>query len=399
MSAPEPGHRDAFDFQDAGRASHADQEVPPGGVPRALREAAELAGLDPLASLYNEALRYAQEGHLRLARERLQMLLCMAPDDGDARLMLSRVFVAEQDWTSALGALDEAVRCGVAVPRMLREAVEEHLRAERTAGRAEVTGSEGPRDPSEVKALRLEARRLRSENAQQSGQITQLEREVRKWAWATAAVSVLASAFIVGSLVLGATDTSPQVEPAMEPLLEPAPEPVAAPAVAPAAVAPAPVVEPEPVVEPAPVVEPEPAPVVAPAPPPAPVDPASLEGGGAGGAGGWTASCRPTGSHRRRGRLAEHHRRGAEVRSGSGGRRSGRRPGSPGWRASTRPGWSCSCASAGPSTPCRRATRFSVPGLRVLRQLVAGRPIQEANGVQANVLRIGQKLTIPPLAR
>src|SRR5689334_9342416 len=124
ISVPSPGHLESgpvpvepdaprrvplppADFdQSVVRASHSEQPVPLGGVPRALREAAEMAGLDPVAQLYNEALRYAQEGHLRLARERLQVLLCMAPDDGDGRLMLARVHVAGQRWSEALAALD-----------------------------------------------------------------------------------------------------------------------------------------------------------------------------------------------------------------------------------------------------------------------------------------------------
>ena len=118
ISVPDPGlssprNPGAFDFHNPSRTSHSEQAVPLGGIPRALREAAELAGIDPVAELYNEALRYAQEGHLRLSRERLQMLLCMAPDDGDARLMLARVFVAGQRWSDALSALDEATNCGL----------------------------------------------------------------------------------------------------------------------------------------------------------------------------------------------------------------------------------------------------------------------------------------------
>ena len=127
ISVPSPGHLPesapgpaGFEFDQSTRQSSSEQPVPLGGVPRALREAAEMAGLDPIAQLYNEALRYGREGHLRLARERLQVLLCMAPDDGEARLMLARVHVAGQRWSDALAALDEAQSCGVDVPMSLR---------------------------------------------------------------------------------------------------------------------------------------------------------------------------------------------------------------------------------------------------------------------------------------
>ncbi len=209
-----------FDFDGISRASRADQPVPLGGVPRALREAAEVAGLDPLNELYNEALRYAQEGHLRLSRERLQMLLCMAPDDGQARLMLARVHVAGQRWRDAIAALDEAASCGVTVPPALRRAVEDHLQAERSAAE-EHRDAARAREQGEVRALRAEARRLRSEQVQLTGRATDLEREVRKWAWSTAGVSVLSAVFIVATLFFGggspdAAELSPEAVAAAE---------------------------------------------------------------------------------------------------------------------------------------------------------------------------------------
>lgn len=206
ISVPDPGHLPSkeptgFSAQST-RASHAEQPVPLGGVPRALREAAELSGLDPIAQLYNEALRYAAEGHLRLARERLQMQLCMAPDDGEARLMLAKVFVAGQRWQDAIAALDEAQTCGVDVPLSLRTAVEDHLRAEQLADEEQRT-ARSTREQGEIKALRQEARRLRSENAALSGRTAELEHETRRWAWTTAGVSGLSIAFIAASLLFG----------------------------------------------------------------------------------------------------------------------------------------------------------------------------------------------------
>jgi nucleoid-associated protein YgaU len=184
------------------RYSHSDQPLPPGGVPRALRSACESAGLDPTAELYNESLRYATEGHLRLARERLTMLLCMAPDDGESRILLAKVYVAGQRWQEALAALDEASSCGQNVPMELRRAIEDHLHAEEASKEEEVTALRA-RDDGEVKALRQEARRLRSENANLVGRCSDLERETRKWAWTTAGVSSMAILFIIGNLIFG----------------------------------------------------------------------------------------------------------------------------------------------------------------------------------------------------
>lgn len=189
-------------FDGGSRAAHSDHSVPVGGVPRALREAAEQVGLDPLPQLYNEALSYATEGHLRLARERLSMLLCMAPDDGEARLLLAKVCVAGQRWSDALAALDEAESCGAAVPMELRETVEHHVRSQ-NADSDESRAALQARERGEIKALRAEARRLRSENAQMTTTVHQLEKETRKWAWTTVGVSGLSILFILGSLVLG----------------------------------------------------------------------------------------------------------------------------------------------------------------------------------------------------
>lgn len=216
ISVPQPGHLVAnespeFDFQKSTRPSHSEQPVPPGGVPSALREAAEMAGIDPCGELYNEAARYAQEGHLRLARERLQMLLCMAPDDGEARLMLARVHVAGQRWQEALSALDDAANCDVAVPMELRRAVEDHLQAE-LAAKEEQTGVLRARENGELKKLRDDAKRLRTENSQQAGRIVDLEREAKKWAWATAIVSTLSTTFVLGVLLFGGGDAAPADE-------------------------------------------------------------------------------------------------------------------------------------------------------------------------------------------
>lgn len=214
-----------FRFDQASRASHSEQPVPLGGVPRAMREAAEMSGLDPVAELYNEALRYAAEGHLRLARERLQMLLCMAPDDGEARLMLAKIHVAGQKWQDALASLDEAQACGMPVPGSLRRAVEDHLRAEEAA-LEEHRGALRAREQGEIKALRQEARRLRSESAQLIGRAADLEREVRKWAWTTAGVSALSIGFILTSLILGGDRSDPVLAEVVEapPTEAPVPE-------------------------------------------------------------------------------------------------------------------------------------------------------------------------------
>jgi nucleoid-associated protein YgaU len=184
--------------------------VPTGGIAVALRQAADSYGLDAPAELYNESIRFAADGHLRKARERLQMLLCLSPGDGDAHLMLAKVHVAGQKWQEALSALDQAQTSGTLVPKELRRAVEDHLRAEVMSEEEQRTAIHA-REHGEIKALRQEARRLRSENAQYVSRVHSLETETRRWAWATAGVSGLSILFIAINLLFGggATEAEP----------------------------------------------------------------------------------------------------------------------------------------------------------------------------------------------
>jgi len=202
-------------FDDMSRNSNSEQSIPSGGVPQAVRQAADLAGLDAVAELYNEALQYANDGHLRLARERLQMLLCMSPNDGEARLLLAKVHVAGQRWQEALAALDEASSCGHAIAKELRSAVEDHFRAD-LAAEEERLAAQKARQHGELKALRQETKRLRSENAELVGNLHNVKIETKKWAWTTAGVSSLAILFVSGSLIAGlfgsdSSSTSEQV--------------------------------------------------------------------------------------------------------------------------------------------------------------------------------------------
>lgn len=200
-------HGETVRFDESSRSSRSDQPVAPGGVASALRQAAEAAGIDAPSELYNESIRYASEGHLREARERLQTLLCLDPADGDAHLLLAKIQVAGQQWPEALTALDRARECGTSVPMTLRNAVEEHLRAER-AGAEERVAALKARDDGEIQALRQEARRLRSENARLLGKAHDLGREVRRWAWGTTAIAGISAVFILANLLFAGTGST-----------------------------------------------------------------------------------------------------------------------------------------------------------------------------------------------
>jgi LysM repeat protein len=195
-------------FDESSRCSLSDNPPGPGGVAQAIRQATESVGLDATSELYNEAIQFANDGHLRHARERLQILLGLCPEDGEARLLMAKVYVAGQRWRDALGALDSAQSCGALVPTELRKAVEDNLRAE-MAGDEERLHTLYAREQGELKALRQEARRLRSENAQLLGRNYDLEKEARRWAWTTAGVSGVAILFVAVNLLFGgATPTT-----------------------------------------------------------------------------------------------------------------------------------------------------------------------------------------------
>ncbi|MBN2799667.1 MAG: LysM peptidoglycan-binding domain-containing protein [Deltaproteobacteria bacterium] len=193
---------EAVRFDENLRSSTSDHPVPAGSVIRVMRRVAETAGLDVTAELYNEALRHASEGHLSAAREQLTVLTLLAPEDGDARLALAKVEVSSQRWEAALKALDEARSFGVKVPSALRRAVEDHLKAE-SAAEEEQLAAIRAREQGEIKALRQETRRLRSENALQLGLVHQAEYEKKKWAWVASVSAGVSVIFTLAVMIFG----------------------------------------------------------------------------------------------------------------------------------------------------------------------------------------------------
>jgi nucleoid-associated protein YgaU len=193
---------DPLSFDAPLRNSSLQQHIPLGGLPRAIREASREAGIDPIGGLFDEAVGYAKDHHYRLAKERLHMLLCMAPDDGEARLQLAKINVATQKWREALTALDQAESYGQKVERELRRAIENNLRSENAAAEEQRSGVAAARR-GEVSLYQQETRELRSENAMLRSRVTTTEREIHKWAWATSIVSLVAVLFILGNLFFG----------------------------------------------------------------------------------------------------------------------------------------------------------------------------------------------------
>jgi LysM repeat protein len=171
-----------------------------GAIDRIAR-ALESAGLDAPSSLYDEALSFAKQGLLGAARDRLRMLLCLDPDDGEAHLLLAKVFVAQQNWSEALIQLDAARAARVHVPQKIQDEVEAAIADERNVQEAQ-SQRQASREQAELQSLRMETRHLRAEN-------TRLEKEQadhgrRIYIWAGVAGGLATVSLVLLGLLLHA---------------------------------------------------------------------------------------------------------------------------------------------------------------------------------------------------
>ncbi len=181
-----------------------------GNAPGRIGQACAQAGIDVPSTLYNEALELAREGHLGPALQRLQMLVCLDPDDGEALLLLSRVHAAQGRWTDALARLDAASAAGAVPPAGLRDAFESAIRAERSRDeehRARVAA----REQGEMRALRNEARTLRSETIRLETEVNETRERERSWKLAALAAGVFGTVVIGLLALLGGGDPAPVV--------------------------------------------------------------------------------------------------------------------------------------------------------------------------------------------
>ncbi len=148
----------------------------------------EASGMDACSALYDEALTLAKEGLLGASRDRLRTLLCLNPDDGEAHLLLTKVFAAQERWSDALSQLEAARSSRVPIPASIQAEVEKGLRTEREA--AEVHHRRvATREQAELHSLRLEAKRLRTENTRVYREKNLLKRRLQGWSGLTAVLS------------------------------------------------------------------------------------------------------------------------------------------------------------------------------------------------------------------
>ena len=172
------------------------------GATEHIAHALQESGIDVPSTIYDEALALAREGRLAPAAERLRMLLVLDPSDAEAALLLGKVLASRGQWQESLASLDSAAAKGAILPPTLRDEVEAALRRElRDAEehRARATA----RERGELRNLRGEAKRLRSENAMLEQKATELNRRVKVWSSTTALVAGAASALLLAAMVFG----------------------------------------------------------------------------------------------------------------------------------------------------------------------------------------------------
>jgi len=178
------------------------------GATEQIAQLLDSSEIDAPSSLYDEALSLAKEGRFAPATDRLRMLLTLDPIDADASLLLGKVLAARGQWQEALQRLDAAQANGLNVPTSLRDKIEMSLRNQVQTSE-EQRLRVAARERGEIRNLRAEAKRLRSDNAILDQQIQSLYRRVRLWSSATALVSGCAAALLMVALVSGGTESAP----------------------------------------------------------------------------------------------------------------------------------------------------------------------------------------------
>jgi LysM repeat protein len=186
-------------------------EIPRGhggrGATEQIARLLDSSEIDAPSSLYDEALALAKEGRFAPSTDRLRMLLTLDPIDSDASLLLGKVLAARGQWQEALQRLDNAGANGAAIPSTLRERVENALRNQ-IQDAEEHRLRLASRERSEIRNLRGEAKRLRSDNAILDSQVQALYKRVRLWSSATALVSGCAAALLLVAIVSGGSSTA-----------------------------------------------------------------------------------------------------------------------------------------------------------------------------------------------
>jgi hypothetical protein len=200
------------------------QEIPIDELPRLgdendaidrISDVLEVAGIDAPTALFDEALQLARAGNLVQSRNRLRMLLCLDPEDGAAHLLLAKVLAGQGRWIDTIGAFDAARACGMHVPPDLQEKVETNLAMERNGSDAQANRI-ATREQAELRTLRAETRKLRTENLHLERSARVSTDRSRHWSIIAALTSCIATLLLAVQLFGGNGNDSEEIiiEPA-----------------------------------------------------------------------------------------------------------------------------------------------------------------------------------------
>ena len=180
-----------------------------------------------ISVLFNDAMHQIARNDWREAEHTLVQLLELAPDDGEALVMLAKVHVARGRLEYALRALDDALDAGWSVDPQLRRAIADRL-DHSDPPPSLFPDPEGYATPSgripgvkDAVAARQGAFRARQENGELRAKVASLEKEVRRWIFATMGVCVTATGLITSALVPpipGSSDPDPALAAVMTPV-------------------------------------------------------------------------------------------------------------------------------------------------------------------------------------
>jgi len=105
--------------------------APPADIIKRIDTALKAANIDATAGLKQEAIELARGGLLAAARNHLHMLLCLDPENGEARLLLAKVYMGMQCWPDAQAQADAANTLGMSVPDFVQINIDAGIEAER----------------------------------------------------------------------------------------------------------------------------------------------------------------------------------------------------------------------------------------------------------------------------
>ena len=130
-------------------------------------------GIEVSSLIYDEALIFIAEEDFFSATERLRMLHTLNPTDTDALILLAKALAARKHWQEAKHYLSIATENGAKIPKQVEDFIEQGLI--RDLHNADVERRRAlARDRKEIKLLKKELRKLRSNNSVLNSRTTYL---------------------------------------------------------------------------------------------------------------------------------------------------------------------------------------------------------------------------------